>query len=90
MKRLLVITLMGLVFLGVFSAPAVARGFHRGDIVKVMTRNQYLGANLDPVILAESPEEFFRRSIRCIQHDRRYQFTIESQALRHGGRAHQA
>ena len=59
MKRLFVITLMGLLFLGVFSAPAVARGFHRGDIVKVMTRNQYLGANLDPVILAESLDEFF-------------------------------
>ena len=48
---------MGLLFLGIFSAPAVARGFHRGDIVKVMTRNQYLGADLDPVILAK-PEEF--------------------------------
>jgi endonuclease/exonuclease/phosphatase family metal-dependent hydrolase len=58
MKRLFGLALAGLLFLGIFSAPAVAGGFHRGDIVKVMTRNQYLGANLDPVVLAQSPEEF--------------------------------
>jgi hypothetical protein len=50
---------MGLLFIGIFSTPAVAGRFHRGDIVKVMTRNQYLGANLDPLILADSLEEFF-------------------------------
>ena len=54
MKRLFVIALMGLLSFGVFFTPAVA-GRH---IVKVMTRNQYLGANLDPVILAQTPEEF--------------------------------
>ena len=58
MKRLLVIILMGLLFLGIFSAPAVAGGLHRGDIVKVMTRNQYLGTNLDLVVLATTTEEF--------------------------------
>ena len=59
MKRLVVITLAGLLLLSIFSTPAVAGRFHRGDIVKVMTRNQYLGANLDPLILADSLEEFF-------------------------------
>lgn len=58
MKRLFGLALAGLLFLGIFSTPAVARGFHRGDIVKVMTRNQYLGADLDTVIKAKSPEDF--------------------------------
>jgi endonuclease/exonuclease/phosphatase family metal-dependent hydrolase len=47
-------TLMGLLFFGVFFTPVVAGR----DFVKVMTRNQYLGADLDPVIQSKSPEEF--------------------------------
>jgi hypothetical protein len=58
MKRLFGLALAGLLFLGIFSAPAVAGGFHRGDIVKVMTRNQYLGANLDLVVQATTTAEF--------------------------------
>jgi endonuclease/exonuclease/phosphatase family metal-dependent hydrolase len=58
MKRQFVISLVGLLFLGIFCTPSLAGRFHRGDIVKVMTRNQYLGANLDSVIQAKSPEEF--------------------------------
>ncbi|CAB1075264.1 hypothetical protein D1AOALGA4SA_3084 [Olavius algarvensis Delta 1 endosymbiont] len=48
MKRLFGLALAGLLFLGVFSAPAAAGR----DIVKVMTRNQYLGADLEPLLLA--------------------------------------
>ena len=46
MKRLFGLAVAGLLFLGVFSAPAVAGR----DIVKVMTRNQYLGADLSLLI----------------------------------------
>jgi hypothetical protein len=42
-----------MLFLGVFSVPAVAGR----DIVKVMTRNQYLGADLEPLILAQTQED---------------------------------
>jgi hypothetical protein len=48
MKRLFGLALAGLLFLGVFSVPAVAGR----DIVKVMTQNQYLGADLGPLIEA--------------------------------------
>ncbi len=44
MKRLLVLALAGLLLVSVFSAPAEAGG----DIVRVMTRNQYRGAGLTP------------------------------------------
>lgn len=53
MKRLFGLTLAGLLFLGVFSTPAVAGR----DIVKVMTRNQYLGADLEPLFQALTDPE---------------------------------
>jgi endonuclease/exonuclease/phosphatase family metal-dependent hydrolase len=46
MKRLFGLALAGLLLLSVFSAPVVAGR----DIVKVMTRNQYLGADLSLLI----------------------------------------
>ncbi len=52
MKRLFGLALAGLLVLGVFSVPAVADG----TIVKVMTRNQYVGADLSPVILDPTPD----------------------------------
>jgi len=54
MKRLLRFALAGMLLLGMFSGSALAGG----DMVKVMTRNQYLGADLAPVVLAKTPKEF--------------------------------
>ncbi|MEJ2102351.1 MAG: endonuclease/exonuclease/phosphatase family protein [Desulfobacterales bacterium] len=54
MKRLFGFALAGLLLLGVFSAPAMAGG----DTIRVMTRNQYLGADLTPVITAGTDDEF--------------------------------
>jgi hypothetical protein len=52
MKRLFGLALAGLLLLGVFSASAVAGH----DIVKVMTRNQYLGTDLKPLITAPAKD----------------------------------
>jgi endonuclease/exonuclease/phosphatase family metal-dependent hydrolase len=54
MKNLFEFTLAGLLFLSVFSAPVIAGG----DSIKVLTRNQYLGADLTPVVLARTEEQF--------------------------------
>jgi endonuclease/exonuclease/phosphatase family metal-dependent hydrolase len=62
MKRIFGFVLVGLLSLAVFSTP-VAAGRNK---VKVMTRNQYLGANLEPVVLAQTPEEFLAEAINVL------------------------
>ena len=54
MKSLFGLTLAGILFFGLFSNSAVAEG----DMVKVMTQNQYLGADLTPLVTAQTAEEF--------------------------------
>jgi endonuclease/exonuclease/phosphatase family metal-dependent hydrolase len=63
MKRLIVLTFAGLLFFSIFSTPVVAE---RG-MVKVMTQNQYLGADLTPLVTAETPEEFFAEANVALQ-----------------------
>ena len=44
------------------SAPALAgRPRRQGDKIDVMTQNQYLGADLNPIIAAPDPERVQRR-----------------------------
>ena len=54
MKSLFGLALAGILFLSLFSNPAAAEG----EMVKVMTHNQYLGADLTPLIAAQSVDEF--------------------------------
>lgn len=54
MKRLFTIAIVGLLLIGMLAAPSLAGG----DRVKVMTRNQYLGADLTGLIIAQTEEEF--------------------------------
>ena len=54
MKSLIEFVLAGMLFLGILFAPAVAGG----DIARVMTQNQYRGADQTPIIGPETPEEF--------------------------------
>jgi hypothetical protein len=63
MKRLFVLALGGLLVLVISSSSA----FARGDTIKVMTRNQYLGADLSPILLAQTPAEFVAAVTAALQ-----------------------
>ncbi len=77
MKRLFGLALAGLLFLGVFSAPAVAGR----DIVKVMTRNQYIGADLEPLILAQTPEELIAAAMAVLAQITANDFPLRARRL---------
>ncbi|MGB5749485.1 MAG: endonuclease/exonuclease/phosphatase family protein [Desulfobacterales bacterium] len=77
MKRLYVFALVGLLFLGTFSAPAVAGR----DIVKVMTRNQYLGADLMPLVTAGSPEDFLVAATAALEQIAANNFPLRARRL---------
>lgn len=52
--------MLGFALAAVFGSTAIAVpvGATGGDVVKIVTRNQYLGADLTPVVLAQTPQEF--------------------------------
>ena len=63
MKRLIVLMLSGLLLFSVFSTPVVAKR----DMVKVMTQNQYLGADLTPLVTAETLDKFLAEANVALQ-----------------------
>ena len=77
MKRQLETILLGLLLLCVFSAPAMADR----DILKVMTRNQYLGADLTPLILAQSENDFKAAAMEALQQIAANNFPLRAQRL---------
>lgn len=77
MKPLFRLARAGLLVLGLFAAPAVADG----GSIKVMTRNQYLGADLMPVILAQTPEAFFAEATAALAQITANDFPLRVQRL---------
>ena len=77
MKRLFGLALAALLLLGVLSSPAAARH----DIIKVMTRNQYLGTDLDPLILAQTPEEFYAAAVVALRQIEANDFPLRARRL---------
>lgn len=77
MKNIIGLALAGLLVLGAFPAPTRAAD----NVVKVMTRNQYLGADIAPVILAQTPEEFLSAAVAVLDQVRRNNFPLRAQRL---------
>lgn len=77
MKHIIGLALASLLVVGAFPAPTLATD----NLVKVMTRNQYLGADLTPVILAQTPEEFLSAVITVLEQMRRNDFPSRAQRL---------
>ena len=63
MKKILLTVVGALLTLGCMSAYA---GKHEADI-KVMTQNQYLGADLGPIIAAVTPGEYAEAVAAALQ-----------------------
>jgi hypothetical protein len=79
MKRLFGIALVGMFLFGVFSSPALAVS----SMVNVMTQNQYLGADLTPVIMAP-PEEFPAAAQKALVQIAANNFPLRAQRLSKG------
>ena len=77
MKRLFVITIVALIFLGIFSAPALASG----DMLKVWTQNLYIGADLTPVIAAQTSDEFIAAANETLEKIAANFFPLRAQRL---------
>lgn len=58
MKRLPGLVLVVVLVAAAVPSPAAATNRHKADVIKVMTRNQYLGADLAPVTAAETWPDF--------------------------------
>ncbi|MEJ2284880.1 MAG: hypothetical protein P8X85_14930, partial [Desulfobacterales bacterium] len=63
MRRLFGLAMTVMLFLVLFSNLAGAEG----DMVKVMTQNQYLGADLTPLVTSVTPDEFFAAANVALQ-----------------------
>lgn len=78
------LTLVATLVLAVLIAPVHANQaipFHGKPTVTIMTRNLYLGADLLPVVLAETPEEFFAAAQAALQQIAATNFPERAQAL---------
>jgi endonuclease/exonuclease/phosphatase family metal-dependent hydrolase len=63
------------------TVPIPAAATHKADVIKVMTRNQYLGADLTPVILAGTPEEFIDAATEALEQVARNYFPVRAAAM---------
>jgi endonuclease/exonuclease/phosphatase family metal-dependent hydrolase len=63
MKRLIKLILVGLLL----SAVPLSGDSGSASVIKVMTRNEYLGSDLTPVIVAQTPEEFAIAADRALR-----------------------
>jgi endonuclease/exonuclease/phosphatase family metal-dependent hydrolase len=77
MKRLFGLALAGLLFIGSFSAPAVADN----HVIKVWTQNLYLGADLTPLLLAEDFDELEIAATSVIEQIAANFFPLRAQRL---------
>ena len=60
------------------SGIAHARG---GDAIRVMTRNQYLGANLTPLVTATTPQDFAAEAVKALDQIAANDFPKRARAL---------